>query len=238
MQSLSRRGLACLVVIGGLVLACSGSPASPGAPASAAGGAPSASTGIFGSLSVPSIAAPSIALPSVPPSLALPTGRGSIAIPSFSFPSEDKDLEARLPSAVNGVTLTKYSLKGANFMTTQNPGAKALTDMLSSIGKNPSDVSVAVAADPSGNLGISIGAFRVAGTDSGALLAAFVAATQKETPSDVVTPANVGGENVTQITNPTDTEAGTIDVYASADTLFYVQAKDANLAAAALAALP
>jgi hypothetical protein len=163
---------------------------------------------------------------------------GSLAIPSFSFPSEDKDLENRLPSEINGVALTKYSFKGTTFLGSGASNSQDLIDLLSSLGKTPNDMSVAFAADQTGKLDVQIGAFKVAGADSNALLAAFVAATKSTTPGVQVTQANVGGKNVSQITDPTDTTTGAIYVYASGDVLFYVQSPDPALAGAAIQALP
>jgi hypothetical protein len=243
-----------LAAAGIIVTACSSGAASP-----------AVSLPPLGSLTVPSIAIPSIAIPSVAlpsnlpsiaiPSVALPSNLPSIAIPSialpsgsfdipsfdipsFSFPSEDKDLEARLPNEINGVTLVKYSFKGATFLESGADNQQDLVDFLSALGKSPNDLSVAFAGDANGDLDLQLGAFRVAGADSNALLSAFVAATQKESPQDTVTQGNVGGKNVTQIVDPDDTESGTIYIYANGDTLFYVSSPDASLAAAGLTALP
>jgi hypothetical protein len=213
-----------LTAAGIIVTACSSSTASP---------LPSLP---LASITVPSIAIPSIALPSNLPSIALPSG--SFAIPSFSFPSEDKDLEGRLPNAINGVPLVKYSFKGATFLESGADNQQDLVDFLTSLGKSPNDLSVAFAGDANGQLDVQLGAFRVAGADSNALLAAFVAATQKESPQDTVSQGNVGGKNVTQIVDPSDTTSGTIYIYANGDTLFYVSSPDATLAASALQAMP
>jgi hypothetical protein len=205
--------------------------------------------------SIPSIAIPSVALPANLPSAAIPSVPGSLTIPSiplpsgsfeipsfdipsFSFPSEDKDLEARLPNEINGVTMVKYSFKGASFLQSGADNQQDLVDFLSSLGKSPDDLSVAFAGDGAGQLDLQLGAFRVAGADQNALLAAFIGATQKESPQDTVTQANVGGKNVTQIVDPDDTESGAIYIYASGDTLFYVSSPDPALAAAGLTALP
>jgi hypothetical protein len=238
---MNRRALLSLgsaLAAAGIVVACSGSAASPlpslGVPSNAA------------SLALPSIAIPSVALPSSLPSVAIPSvslpsgalPSGSFAIPSFSFPSEDKDLEGRLPNQINGVTLVKYSFKGSSFLESGADNQQDLVDFLNTLGKSPNDLSVAFAGDPNGTLDVQLGAFRVAGADSNALLQAFVVATQKQSPQDQVTQQNVGGKQVTQIVDPSDTSTGPIYVYANGDTLFYVSSHDAALAAAALQAMP
>ena len=76
------------------------------------------------------------------------------------------------------------------------------------------------------------------GTDPNQLLTLFVAATKKDAPQDVFAQVNVGGKNVTSITDPTDTAAGPLYVYATGDTLFYAQTPDPALAAAGLSQMP
>jgi len=221
-----------------IVVACSGSAASP-LPSLGVPSVPASEA--IPSIALPSVALPSVALPSVPASVAIPSvalPSGSFEIPSFSFPSEDKDLEGRLPSQVNGVTLVKYSFKGSSFLASGADNQQDLVDFLTTLGKSPDDLSVAFAGDPNGALDVQLGAFRVAGADSNALLQAFIVATQKESPQDQVTQQNVGGKNVTQIVDPTDSDTGPIYIYANGDTLFYVSSKDAALAAAALQAMP
>ena len=240
-----------LAVIALLFAACSSSAATP-APSSGAGPTLALPTIAIPSIAVPSIAVPSIAIPSIAvpsiaipsiavPSIAIPSDSlaiPSFALPSFSFPSEDKDLEGRLPNAINGITLTKYSFKGSTFLESGADNSQDLVNLLNSLGKTPNDLSVAIAADPSGDLDMSIGAFRVAGADSNALLQAFIAATRTSTPEDAITQANVGGKNVTQIVDPTDPSSGAIYVYPSGDVMFYVQSPDTALATTALQALP
>ncbi|HVA87761.1 MAG TPA: hypothetical protein VNF73_15765, partial [Candidatus Saccharimonadales bacterium] len=184
-------GVAVTLVVG----ACSSSAATlTPIPAASQSAAPSAA---------PASAEPSAAITTFAiPSFAFPSG-GSFTIPSFALPSGDKALEARLPDSINGVTLRKFSIAGADFLTNpSSAGASDLNGALAALGKTPADVSVAVATDPSGELGLTLGAFRIAGTDSGALLNAFVSATQKEAPGATVAQTSIGGKNVTQITNP------------------------------------
>ncbi len=236
---------AALAAVSFLVTACGSTAATP-APSLGLPGASAAPSLALPSIAIPSIAIPSIAIPSIAlpsgiviPSIAIPSiPAGSFAIPSFSFPSEDKDLENRLPNEINGVTLVKYSFKGSSFLESGASNSQDLLDLLTTLGKTPADMSVAFAADPVGDLDVQIGAFKVSGADSNALLQGFVLATQKQSPEDVITQANVGGKNVTQIDDPQDTTSGSVYIYASGDTLFYVASPDAALAGAALLALP
>ena len=190
-------------------------PGTASAAASGSGVAPS-----LGSSPIPSGAVPS----------------GSPAVPAFSFPSEVKDLEARLPSQVNGVTLVKYSWNGPDFLASGSD-TQDVQELLNQLGKQPTDISVAFAGDPNGDLDVTIGAFRVGGAEANPLLGAFLGSIRKASPEDQFNQLNLGGKNVTQVVEPGD-DAATVYVYASGDTLFYVQSGDQALAAAALEALP
>ena len=239
-----RAGIAGLAVIATLA-ACGNSAATstpiPTAPAAAASSAPTAAASLPPAPT--SSGAPVVGLPSGIPSFALPSGGSfaipSFTIPSFALPSGDKALEARLPDSINGVTFQKYSIAGPDFLNDpSSPGASDLNAALTALGKSPSDVGVAVAADPSGQIDLTLGAFQIVGTDSGALINAFVNATKNETPGAVVTTASVGGKNVTEITNPEQADQGPIAIYANGDTLFFAQSADPALLATGIAALP
>jgi len=197
----------------------------------------------------PTAAPASIAVPSPAPAsgatASQPAGSGAVAdpsapqaVPSFLLPSEDKDLEARLPSQVNGIPLSKYSFSGTSFLASGSSNAQDLIELLKSLGKTPADMSIAFASDAGGGLDVQIGAFRVAGAATDALLAAFLAATSKETPGSVMTSMNVGGKAVTQIVDPADATSPPVYVYAKGDILYYLLTPDAALAAAALQAMP
>ncbi len=104
------------------------------------------------------------------------------------------------------------------------------------MGKSPADMKVALATDKSGKVPVVLAALQVSGADPNALLTGFIAATKNQTPTDVVSQVNVGGKNVSQIA---DAQAGTsIYAYGSGDILYYVQAADPQLAAAALSVMP
>jgi hypothetical protein len=203
--------------------------------------APGASAGVsfaIPSLAVPSITVPSIAIPSALPSIALPSG-GSFAIPSVSFPSEDKDLESKLPSTLNGVALTKYSVKGSESFDQNDSASQELSTCLGTVGKTPNDFSAAFAGDLSGQLSIQIAAFRAAGADGGKLLSCLVDASKKDAPDAQVTQSSVGGKNVTVVNDPsTAADQGLVYLYSNGDTIYFVQTTDANLAGSALQEMP
>ncbi len=225
--------------------ACGSSTATPSAaPTSAPSSAAVPSAAPTAAPSAAPTAAPSAAATSGP-ATSQPSGSAdsaqpsaSLALPSFQLPSQDKDLEGRLPGEVNGTKMVKYSFTGASFLASGSSNTKDLTDLLSSLGKTPADMSVAFASDASGGLDLQIGAFRVAGAPADALLAAFLATTRKETPESVMAQATVGGKGVTTIVDPADTSSRIVYIYAKDDILFYLLTPDATLAGATLQVMP
>ena len=193
----------------------------------------------------PSAAAPSVAdtvgpsvAPSPPPEATAAPAESTApdasgAIPSFAIPSfnADKDLEAVLPSTFDGVTLQKFSFKGAEFLD-QDPNSdfnKAVT----ALGLTASSVSVAAAADATGKLDVSFIAVRFVGAESGKLLEVFKAAA--ESSGEFVGAVNLGGRDVLKAK---DGSGSFSYVYVRGDVVLGVTAKDDAAAAPALAVLP
>jgi hypothetical protein len=220
-----RRSFALIAAFAALavVVAACGSSATP-APSAAA---PSAAASVAPSVEPSPSPEPSAA----PAESTAPAASGalpSIALPSFTA---DKDLEAVLPSTFKGVTLQKFSMKGAEFLG-QDPTSdfnKAVT----ALGLTAADVSVAIAGDPAGKMAVTFAAIRFAGADSGKLLQVFQAASQAS--GDLVGPANVGGKDVIKTK---DTNGGFSYFYVRNDVVLGVTAADDTTAAAALAVLP
>lgn len=192
----------------------------------------------------PSAAAPSIAAsvaPSVEPSPS-PTASAAAAasaepaasgaLPSIGLPNQDTNLEAVLPSTFNGVTLQKFSMKGAQFLG-QDPTSdfnKAVT----ALGLTTADVSVAIAADPTAKMDVTFVAIRFAGADSGKLLQVFQAAAQAS--GSLLSSANVGGKDVIKTKDTSGTSFSYF--YVRNDVVLGVTAKDDASAAPALQLLP
>lgn len=189
----------------------------------------------------PSVAAPSVA-PSVAPSpspepsaspAASVAADASGALPSIALPSfnADKDLEALLPTKFGGATLQKFSMKGAQFLGSDPD--PTFNQAIAALGLTAADVSVAIAADPTGTMDISFAAIRFAGADSGKLLQVFQAASQAT--GDLVGSVNVGGRDVLK----TKDSSGSFSYfYVKNDTVLGVTAKTDAAAAPALQVLP
>jgi hypothetical protein len=214
--------LAALAVLSIMVAACGGSAtAAPSAavPSAAASVAPSVEPSPSPEASVsPAASAAADASGALP----------SIALPSFNA---DKDLEALLPSTFGGATLQKFSMKGAQFLGS-NPDP-TFNQAITALGLTAADVSVAIAADPTGKMDISFAAIRFAGADSGKLLQVFQAASQAT--GDLVGSVNVGGKDVIK----TKDSSGSFSYfYVKNDTVLGVTAKTDAAAAPALQVLP
>jgi hypothetical protein len=214
--------LAALAVLSIMVAACGGSAtAAPSAAAPSA--APSVAPSVEPSPSPEASASPAASV-AADASGALP----SIALPSLNA---DKNLEALLPTTFGGATLQKFSMKGAQFL-----GQSSNSDLdkaVTSLGLTTADVSVAIAADPTGKMDISFAAIRFGGADSGKLLQVFTAASQAS--GDLVGSVNVGGKDVIK----TKDSSGSFSYfYVKNDTVLGVTAKTDAAAAPALQVLP
>ncbi|MGP1673789.1 MAG: hypothetical protein ACTS8Z_01070 [Candidatus Limnocylindrales bacterium] len=205
------------MTLAGVVLlvlaACGGSTASTGATASAVAPGTAAS------------ASPSVAVASASPAV-----DPSLAIPSFAFPSEDKELEALLPNLMCGATTLKFSLSGATFATAADPQFIAI---LGELGKSPADVSFAVAGGTPGvdSGACSAGIFRIKGADTNRFKEVFLAESAKE--GTTYEEKSVAGRTVL-VGDGTDFQYA----YFTGDALIFVAAPTEAQAAEVLVDLP
>lgn len=158
------------------------------------------------------------------------TGDGSGPEVSL-LPGSASDLEAMLPSEVNGVTFTKTSFGGGTLPATIPVGSDDLGKFLQDNGKSLADVSLAMAVPTDqAKAGTFVMAFQVKGVD-GTKLAEALAGTS----SGDLKQATVGGKQVLQ--------AGAAGMgfalYVKDDIVFYILAfGEASLSEGILAALP
>ena len=156
-------------------------------------------------------------------------------LPSFSLPSNAKELEALLPDTLGGAKVTKASMKGSDFVNSSSSNAE-LTAWLNSVGKSLNDVSAAFGFVASGSSGSAVLAFRVQGVDNAKLVDAFKSSSNISGTTMTWTSTNVGGKNVQEAKDP-DTQTSTY-VYGTADLLFLVETNDTKIAQEALQHLP
>jgi hypothetical protein len=154
------------------------------------------------------------------------------ALPSIALPSfiPDRDLEANLPDTYKGVSLEKRSIKNAEVLG-QGPTMNAV---VSTLNLKATDVSVALAEDAAGTLGVTFEAIRFAGADSDRLLQAYEAATKAS--GELVGLVHLDGRDVVKANESSGTGSFTYS-FVRTDIVFRVTAADDAAASAALAIL-
>ena len=171
--------------------------------------------------------APTTTTPTAPPITEAPGSEpaASEGLPSFALPSfhSNADLEKLIPAEIGGEAIATQSMSGAQFLGTPN---NAFANVLSGLGKQPSDLSVAFGF----NMQVSVIAFQIKGTAGSAILDAF-----KNSSTDVgtLTDVNYGGKAVKKLT-PTDASEGTSYIYTTQDVVFVVGATGDTLTDALL----
>jgi hypothetical protein len=140
------------------------------------------------------------------------------AFPSFALPSihGDADLESLLPSEIGGEPLLKLSMTGESFLA--SGFANEIAAVLTGLGKQPSDLSVAFGS----NSMISIIAIKVAGAPSEAILGSFRTAYQQDTAATEST-VSIAGKSVHKF-QPDDPTDDPSYIYAKDDVVFSVLA--------------
>jgi hypothetical protein len=138
-------------------------------------------------------------------------GNPTFALPSFHG---DVDLEKLIPTTIGGEAMTTLSMGGEEFV---GSGSDAeLTAVLTALGKQPSDLSVAFG----GNTQVQIVAFQVNGVPGSQILNAFYTASQASAGS-TISDASFGGKSVKKI-QPTDLTEDPSYVYTKEDVVFTV----------------
>jgi hypothetical protein len=145
-----------------------------------------------------------------------------------SASSAAPELEAKLPAEVNGTPLTVQSA-GADEIFGSDPNSRALTARLRSMGAQLSDLQVAQAYDDTGQVDLSIVAFRLPGKSGKTLSEAIVdtwlsANVAGVTKSDVT----LGGKKLTKIDYG---DQGTVEyVYVGDDYVIVIDTSDPAIA--------
>ena len=133
-----------------------------------------------------------------------------------------------LPNTLCGEPATKFSFSGATFESGADPEFRQL---LSALGKTPSDVSMAVGVLPSGKK-CSVGIFRVKGADPNQFKQVFLAAAAKS--GDTYSETSLGGKTVLADPTSDSIQYG----YFKGDALFFATADSPADADALIASLP
>ncbi|MGI8696407.1 MAG: hypothetical protein ACR2JQ_07115 [Mycobacteriales bacterium] len=146
------------------------------------------------------------------------------------------DLEALLPKAVDGTSLSRVSTTGAAIFAKfgGTDWSRQMTRFLRGTGKTPADLRYAQAFDASKKLALDAGAFEVHGVSAGSLATAIVNSSKPDSPGLTTASETVGGAKVTAETDPAS--GSTLYLYPHDGVVFYVGG-DQRLAAAFLTAV-
>ena len=174
-----------------------------------------------------------------PSQIAGSSGPASLApSPSSNLvvPHEDPALEARLPAEFEGKPLFKLSV--GPISSAGNEGAEPVKRLASEIGDRTGNFSLAFANDPTATADpFNYFALRIPGAPSAQLVERYAALTVADTRGAESEQVTVAGKQVTHVTAPGN-PIGDVWFYAVGDTLFGVQARTPDKAAALLALLP
>jgi hypothetical protein len=164
-----------------------------------------------------------------------PNATDDSSIPPDVATHDVPDLEAVLPTSLNGTTLETQSSTGDGILS-DDAWSTSMTSFLTSVGKTGTDLQFAQAYDPSQVLDGGVGVYRVAGVEGTAIRDALVKAWKGDYPDMVVSEVTLDGKSVTK----GDFGADTIDsfVYVRDGLAFDIETTDEKIATAALAALP
>jgi hypothetical protein len=154
-------------------------------------------------------------------------------VPSHDVP----DLEAFLPTALNGTALDVQSVTGDDgLLSGGDDWSTVMTKFLTSVAKQPADLGYAYASDPSGSVDLQIGVYRVPGVEAAALHNALIDGWKALSPTVKVSQVTLGGKEVTKGDDGTDNPLTYL--YGRDNVVYEIYTSDESLATAALAALP
>ncbi len=141
-------------------------------------------------------ASPAPASPGAVPSAPLPSASGDAptALPTFTRVPE---LEALLPTTVNGVQMQVVSLTGSDVLAGGiDANQNDVTAFLEVLGKGPADLTFAFSADPKRVLPILIGVYVVDGVDASAIATALIDRVIAADPATKKTEETISGKKV------------------------------------------
>ena len=105
---------------------------------------------------------------------------------------EAPDLEAVLPTEIDGTALATQSWTGDTLLSDGGTWSTAIASFLTSAGKTPADLTAAQALDPADLIDHSVGVFRVDGVDVEALRDALANAWVADYPELVTSTVTLG----------------------------------------------
>ena len=178
-----------------------------------------------------------VAVASAQPSIPIETepAADDETVPPVADTHDAPELEALLPTALDGTALQVQSWTGDTILT-DDAWSTSVTGFLTASGKTQQDLRVAQAFDPTQALDGSVGVYRLDGVAATAVRDALIAAWKVDFPDMVVSTVKLDGKDVTKA----DFGEDTIDSYLFVrdDVVFDIETTDEAIAAAAVAGLP
>lgn len=183
----------------------------------------------------------------------MPPVSSPTTVPDTSVPPPSSgggsDLEALIPDEVDGITMTKTSLTGQQFLDLQSGGneqvAQDFSDFLAGLGGSINDLSAVGSSGFGESDSVYVNAIRLAGADGAALRNGMVQQALDSIPvfnsgmTGAATSMTLGGKNVTLVTA---TLGGSVYeeqyFYAYDDIVFVVYGGSEDVVAEALSLLP
>ena len=197
-----------------------------------------AACGSSGESAAPSTApsaAGSVPAPTVVPSVAAPSAAASAAPSAAELPHSAPALEARLPDAVGGTALIKFSFAADDLQ--DNAASTTLTELIAAAGGDPASIEFALANNaPDGTFNVI--AIRGDGVDGAKLLDAYVASEVAYGASLGSAKASLAGKDLIRLDNPDSNPVGDLWLYAVGDTIFGVQSTSESIIEEILGLLP
>ena len=140
-----------------------------------------------------------VAVASVEPSPASfePEPSDGETVPPVADTHDAPELEALLPTELDGIPLQVQSWTGDTILT-DDAWSTSVTGFLTANGKTPEDLRVAQAFDPTQALDGSVGVYHVDGLEPTAIHDALIAAWKVDFPDMVVTTVTLDGKKVTK----------------------------------------
>ena len=167
----------------------------------------------------------------------------ALATDPLSLPHKSAKLEDVLPTIIGGVCLQKLSFTVQAYINSTSGGDNALYPAwLVQFNKTPAEVTMAIAADLTGQENFILHAIQIPGADAGTMSSGF-AGVAKKAGWAVTSHSNLmsTGKTVVEIVDPVAKAAGGLAagyVYAKGDVLYTIITDDSSLLLEALIHLP
>lgn len=147
------------------------------------------------------------------------------------------DLRQLIPDAVDGHALTKTLYTGDDFVAFPASVSDQMRALLQGLGRAVTDLTMAVATDPTSAIDVTITAFRVRDIQAEVFFDAYVPLVTSSFPNARIGRTVLGGKTTWDVSLDGQSP-GTTFLYPRDDVLFIVTGADVELVAQVFAALP